>query len=113
MKGTTASRPMALTTEEFIRAFRPDGLGHIRMEDDDGTELFDVAFDEIICDICNCQMVQPEEEPLKKVVFVLDGYALCEDCMHLIEEGRDDPLPFIFTGRRSRNAFKARRRKTL
>ena len=79
------------TIKEFIRAFRPDGLGHIRMEDGEGNEQFDVAFNEIVCDICNCEIIRPEAEPLKKVVFVLDGYALCESCCEQIRED-ESPL---------------------
>ncbi len=91
MKSTTQSQVMAFSVEEFIRAFRPDGLGHIRMEDGEGEEVFDVTFEEIVCDICNCEMVQPEDDPLKKVVFVLDGYALCEECRERIRED-ESPL---------------------
>ena len=91
MKSTTQSQVMAFSVEEFIRAFRPDGLGHIRMKDGEGEELFDVTFEEIVCDICNCEMVQPEDNPLKKVVFVLDGYALCEECRERIRED-ESPL---------------------
>ena len=80
MTGATQNRSMAFTTEEFIRAFRPDGFGHIGMQDGEGKGVFDIPFEEIICDVCNGEIVQPEDEPLKKVVFVLDGYALCEDC---------------------------------
>jgi hypothetical protein len=91
MKSTTQSQFMAFSVEEFIHAFRPDGLGHIRMEDDEGEEVFDIPFEEIVCDICNCEMVQPEGDPLKKVVFVLDGYALCEECRERIRED-ESPL---------------------
>jgi hypothetical protein len=95
MKSTTQSQFAAFTIEEFIRAFRPDGLGHIRMEDGEGKEVFDVTFEEIVCDRCNCELVQPEDEPFKKVVFVLDGYALCEDCRNATHgEGEDPSLLF-------------------
>jgi len=91
MKSTTQRQIMAFSVEEFIRAFRPDGLGHIRMEDGEGDEVFDITFEEIVCDLCNCEMVQPEDDPLKKVVFVLDGYALCEECRERIRED-ESPL---------------------
>ena len=95
MKSTTQSQFAAFTIEEFIRAFRPDGLGHIRMEDGEGKEVFNVTFEEIVCDLCNCELVQPEDEPFKKVVFVLDGYALCEDCHNTTHgEGEDPSLSF-------------------
>ena len=91
MKSTTQSQFMAFSVEEFIRAFRPDGLGHIRMEDGDGEEVFDITFEEIVCDLCNCEIVQPEDDRLKKVVFVLDGYAVCEECRERIRED-ESPL---------------------
>ena len=91
MKSTTQSQFMAFSVAEFIGAFRPDGLGHIRMEDEEGEEVFDIPFEEVVCDICNCEMVQPEDDPLKKVVFVLDGYALCEECRERIRED-ESPL---------------------
>ena len=91
MKSTTQSQITAFSVEEFIRAFRPDGLGHIRMEDGEGEEVFDSTFEEIVCDLCNCEIVQPEDDPLKKVVFVLDGYAICEECRERIRED-ESPL---------------------
>ena len=91
MKSTTQSQVMAFTVEEFVRAFRPDGLGHIRIEDGEGGEVSDITFEEIVCDLCNCEVVQPEDDPFKKVVFVLDGYALCEECRKRIR-GDESPL---------------------
>ena len=62
------------------------------MDDGQGKEVFDITFEEIVCDICNCEIVQPEDDPLKKVVFVLEGYALCEECRERLREDAS-PLP--------------------
>lgn len=63
------------TLKEFIKAFREDGYGHIVIDNKE-----DIKFKEVICDICNHEILEDEENNLKKVVFVLDSYALCEKC---------------------------------
>ena len=73
------------TLREFIEAYRPDGLGHIVL--DFGDEVTDIPFTEVICDICNAEITQPDDEPDRKVVFVLDTDALCENCA---QSHRDD-----------------------
>lgn len=62
------------TLAEFIKEIRPDGLGHIIVEDTD------IPFEEVICDFCNDEIRQPDEEPAKKVVFVEDNWAACDKC---------------------------------
>ncbi|MFA5858422.1 MAG: hypothetical protein WC955_05095 [Elusimicrobiota bacterium] len=64
------------TLKEFITKTRPDGKGYIML---DG-ELI-AEFTEVVCDSCNAEITQPENEPDKKVVFMPDEYhAWCEDC---------------------------------
>jgi len=80
------------TVPEFIATFRADGLGHIVVEV--GEDVTDISFPEILCDLCNDEITQPEEEPFQKVVFVLDGYALCECCHRRIREEENSSLHF-------------------
>ena len=89
MTQATKAKAVGYTVAEFIAAFRPDGMGHIVVECDG--EVTDIAFDEILCDLCNRQISQPEEDPFRRVVFVLDDFALCEQCKERVEE--ETPLP--------------------
>ena len=67
---------MKYTLKEFIQKFRPDGKGHIWFNEEHIAE-----FEEVLCDSCNKQIMQPENEPDKKVVFMPDdAHAWCEDC---------------------------------
>ena len=60
------------TLKKFIKEFRSeDGLGHISMSNEKGETEWDIPFSEVICDICNAEITQPEKEPDKKVVFVV------------------------------------------
>jgi hypothetical protein len=68
------------TTSEFIKKFRPDGKGHIRITDENGKVFFHTAFTEILCDICNDSIEQDKKDADKKVVWVKNNYALCEKC---------------------------------
>jgi len=86
------TKAAAFTAKEFIRAFRPDGKGHITIEDGAGSEVSDVSFDEIVCDLCNAELIQPKDEPNKKIVFVLDGYALCHECRESVAREGESPL---------------------
>ena len=63
------------TIEEFIRATRADGLGHIYV---DGVDCGGMR--EVLCDCCGEQIVQPEDNPGKLVVFLLLNRAWCRDC---------------------------------
>ena len=63
------------TVDEFIRATRPDGKGHIYL---DGKEI--AAFEEVLCDLCNAEIIQPEDNPDEPVVFCLPGVAWCRAC---------------------------------
>lgn len=63
------------TVEEFIKATRPDGLGHIRFNG----ELI-ASFEEVICDCCNANIVQPEDRPFELTVFAIPGAAWCKEC---------------------------------
>lgn len=63
------------TVEEFIRATRPDGLGHIYVDDVDCGGM-----SEVLCDCCNAEIVQPENSPGELVVFCIPGAAWCKDC---------------------------------
>ena len=62
------------TLKGFIKEYRPDGKGHIVVGDDD------ISFDEVVCDICNDLITQPEEEPDKNVIYVDEGWGVCENC---------------------------------
>ena len=63
------------TVKEFIRATRPDGKGHIYL---DGKEI--AAFEEVLCDCCNMEIIQPEDKPDELVVFCLPSVAWCGNC---------------------------------
>jgi hypothetical protein len=63
------------TLEEFIRATRPDGLGHIYVNGEHVAE-----FEEVICDWCNVDITQPEKEPGTSVVFLTMNRAWCREC---------------------------------
>ena len=62
------------TLKDFIRDFRPDGKGHIVVGDSD------IDFDEVVCDICNDLIAQPESDSEKKVIYVDEGWGICSDC---------------------------------
>jgi len=62
------------TLKEFIEAERPDGKGHIAVNGND------ISFDEVLCDVCNKVIVQPENDPDKKVIWIEDTWGLCEEC---------------------------------
>lgn len=63
------------TVQEFIAATRPDGLGHIYFN-----EEHIAAFEEVICDCCNAEIVQPEDRPDEPTVFAIPGAAWCREC---------------------------------
>ena len=63
------------TVAEFIKATRPDGLGHIYFN-----EEHIATFEEVICDSCNADIVQPEDNPDEPTVFAIPGAAWCRDC---------------------------------
>ena len=63
------------TLDEFIRATRPDGLGHIYV---DGMDCGGMS--EVLCDCCNAEIFQPEDEHQALVVFCIPGAAWCKDC---------------------------------
>ena len=62
------------TLKGFIKVYRPDGRGHIVIED------VDIAFDEVVCDICNDLIAQPKDEPNKVVIYVDEGWGICPKC---------------------------------
>jgi hypothetical protein len=62
------------TVKEFKEKYRPDGKGHQIIGD------HDTPFDEVVCDICNAEIVQPENEPDKKVIWMDSVGAYCENC---------------------------------
>lgn len=66
---------MKYTVEEFIKATRPDGLGHIYFNDE-----HIAAFEEVICDSCNADINQPEDKPEEPTVFAIPGAAWCREC---------------------------------
>ena len=63
------------TLAEFVKATRPDGKGYIYL---DGAKI--AEFEEVVCDSCNADIVQPEDQPDKQVVFVYADRAWCEEC---------------------------------
>ena len=63
------------TVEEFIRATRPDGLGHIYVDAVDCGGMR-----EVLCDSCNKEVIQPENEPDKPMVYVSADRAWCREC---------------------------------
>ena len=78
---------MKYTLKEFVNRFRPEGKGFIAFNEEIIAE-----FTEVLCDSCNIEIVQPEDEPDKKVVFMPDEYhAWCEDCFNeFVSESRDE-----------------------
>jgi len=76
------------TLEEFITTTRPeDGLGHIKITDmTTGEVTSDIKFSEVVCDFCNAEITQPEEDPEREVVHVNGSYALCDSCYEDIED---------------------------
>ena len=64
------------TLKEFIKKFRPKGLGVIKVGAEDP-----IYFKEVICDICNKEVLQPNKKPNQKVIFVIYNYALCSECI--------------------------------
>ena len=66
---------ISYTVEEFIRETRPDGFGHIYFNE----ELI-ASFEEVICDCCNANIVQPEDRPEEATVFAIPGAAWCREC---------------------------------
>ena len=63
------------TLDEFIKATRPDWFGHIYLDD-----VAIAAFEDVLCDCCNAEITQPEDEPHKHVVFCLLDRAWCKKC---------------------------------
>ncbi len=71
------------TVDEFIRATRPDGKGYIYL---DGEKI--AEFEEVICDCCNADIIQPEDQPDELMVFCIPGMAWCRKCF---EDWRQHP----------------------
>jgi hypothetical protein len=65
------------TVKEFIEEYRSNtgGMGYIKVSDESP-----IFFNEIVCDSCNDEITQDKKNSEKKVIFVCDGYALCENC---------------------------------
>jgi hypothetical protein len=63
------------TVEEFIKATRPDGFGHLYFN---GEHI--CAYTDILCDACNKELVQPEDDPEKLVIHVWADRAWCQEC---------------------------------
>ena len=69
------------TIKEFMEEYRPDGYGHIKVCD-----YAPIYFKEIICDICNMEITEDPINKEKKVIFLLDTYALCSCCMNKVKD---------------------------
>ena len=67
---------VSYTVAEFTMATRPDGKGYIFL---DGEKI--AEFEEVICDCCNAEIVQPEDDPEKLVVHVIANNAWCDKCL--------------------------------
>ena len=66
---------ISYTMKEFLNIYRRDGYGYIKVADYEP-----IKFKEVICDICNYEILEDNNNKNKKVVFILDDYALCEKC---------------------------------
>ena len=76
----------SLTIQEFIRKFRPQGYGIISVGDEQQQNI--IKFQEIICDSCNAEITQLKEDLNKKMVFVVDTDAYCEECFEKYFKGK-------------------------
>lgn len=80
-----------MTKNEFIKKFRPDGLGHIGFqtlnEKGEPEDIWEETFDEVLCDKCNADITQPINEDGKidedkKTIFLDTDFdtIMCWDC---------------------------------
>jgi hypothetical protein len=69
---------------EWMRAFRPDGLGRISVgaQQEDGTwaTAYQSSFTEVICDFCNAEIPPKDEDEKESVLFASSSYAICAGC---------------------------------
>ena len=64
---------------DWMKTFRPDGLGHIIITAGDGPPE-DIAFDEIICDIFNGDAGADGEDGSEGRIYFDGGDSLCAVC---------------------------------
>lgn len=65
--------------QDFIRATRPDGKGHIIIQDGEGNITDNIAFKEVICDRCNKELKGDD------IVYADESGAYCEECKSKID----------------------------
>ena len=66
--------------KEFMDHFRPSGFGSIKVVNEDP-----IYFTEILCDLCNKEIIQDPKDPDKKIIFVTGTYALWCDCLDAVQ----------------------------
>lgn len=64
---------------EWMRTFRPDGLGHIVIDDGENPPE-DIAFNEIVCDGCNGDAGDDHADGSPGRIFYDGSDSLCEAC---------------------------------
>jgi hypothetical protein len=68
----------------WVKAFRPDGLGHIVISG--GSEPpHDIVFSEIVCDACNADAGADQADGSEGLIFYDGVDSLCEACGHKAE----------------------------
>lgn len=64
----------------WIKTFRADGKGHIRIIADSFGEVEDIEFDDLVCDICNADMGRDREDGTENRIYYTGTDSLCESC---------------------------------
>lgn len=64
-----------LIMEEFKKQYRPRGYGEIVVSNDKGEILSYSCVEEVICDVCNKEIVEPE-----MIWMPNTSWVMCEEC---------------------------------
>jgi hypothetical protein len=64
-----------LLFSEWMKRFRPDGIGRIIV----GASK-PIEFTEVVCDFCNDEILPQKEDGTENEVFYTDGYSVCKSC---------------------------------
>jgi len=72
-----------MSMQEFKEKYRPQGYGEMEMRDGNGKLLEYSRIEEVICDVCNKEII--DDEP----VFLEGSWAVCEECAERIGGDKD------------------------